>query len=560
MTSPVNLPEMLFYMAPFIALEDLPACIRVCRLWNTSFIPFLWHTVSIQQDWFNNPSFPPLPILEKNAHLVRNLTLKATEGLAPFLQRCNGLKVLVIFGDQIKNKPYDELWDELTCLIKNNPSIEWIVLGLSLLSAPSTPFLQALPKACPNLKRYESSQGKYDSRDQVEALMQAICSLKAVSFRYEYFINIPMSKRWTMPHVFELTLKDARGLSTLSQVDLICQCPSLKHLKWTVGDTLFPTKEFCRRIPAACPKLCQLQMDSCGVADPDDIGKILDSLSRLEMLSLCGNAITKKTFFSLRRHSMALESLDIMYCTHVKSWMTQMILEECPNLTKLLSPLLEMHHAFSGKTWAAVKLMHLEVNFVAAYFDENMSQEQNATFKQLSRLTQLRTLVTGSRGRIHKPGLQFQVKHGMGHLKTLTKLGILNCGSPSQKMSEADVIWIGKHLENLKRVEGIFHVEWSLHLVLAERLREFGIDVPEKDENEMRSFERYGIGAVNSLEYGSEEDESEEYEDEEYEGELYEDGDVIHETYSNEEGVEGYQSGRVAAEYVNLNLGEEEGE
>ncbi|KAF9172717.1 hypothetical protein BGX21_002317 [Mortierella sp. AD011] len=516
MTSVIELPEMLFHMASFVAREDLLTCLRVCRQWNCYFTPALWRNFTVPQDWSHSPSFPTLATLQKNAHYVRNLTIKATEGLAPFFQRCNGLKVLVIFGDQIgkSSNPCSDIWDDLTNLIRNNPNIEWIVFGFSLSSGPSTSFLQALPKACPNLKRYESSQGKYQSRAQVETLMYAIRNLKAVSFRYENFVNINMSKSWTMPHLSELTLRDARGLSIESQIDFVCQCPSLKHLKWTVGNgTVFPAEEFCKRVPAACPNLCQLQLDGCGLPDPDDIGRMLNSLSRLEFLTLCGSSITKTTFSSLKRHFGTLTSLEIKYCTQVESYMTQQILEECPNLIRLLSSVLMMEDVFLGKTWAAVNLKHLEVNFVQTIMgSKDLKEEQRAMFKQLSRLTQLQTLVTGSQGRRRKPGLQFQIELGLDQLKTLTKLKTLNFGVPLQQMSEADVVWIASHLESLTRVEGQFHTDQRMHSQLTNRLREFGLDVPEMDDCEFELVYDDNNDTDSDDSYNYDEDESDEYE------------------------------------------------
>ncbi|KAG0019028.1 hypothetical protein BGZ80_006397 [Entomortierella chlamydospora] len=466
-------------MAPFVAREDLLTCLRVCRQWNCYFTPALWRNFTVPQDWSHSPSFPTLATLQKNAHYVRNLTIKATEGLAPFLQRCNGLKVLVIFGDQIgkSSNPCSDIWDDLTNLIRNNPNIEWIVFGFSLSSGPSTSFLQALPKACPNLKRYESSQGKYQSRAQVEALMHAIRNLKAVSFRYENFVNINMSKSWTMPHLSELTLRDARGLSIESQVDF-------------------------------------LQLDGCGLPDPDDIGKMLNSLSRLEFLTLCGSSISKTTFSSLKRHFRTLTSLEIKYCTQVESYMTQQILEECPNLIRLLSSVLMMEDVFLGKTWAAVNLKHLEVNFVQTIImgSKDLKEEQRAMFKQLSRLTQLQTLVTGSQGRRRKLGLQFQIELGLDQLKTLTKLKTLNFGVPLQQMSDADVVWIASHLESLTRVEGQFHTDQRMHLQLTNRLREFGLDVPEMDDCEFELVYDDNNDTDSEESDNYDEDESEEYE------------------------------------------------
>ncbi|KAF9437175.1 hypothetical protein BGZ76_001734 [Entomortierella beljakovae] len=550
MTSPVELPEILHYIAWQVSLEDLFSCVRVSRLWNTSFTPSLWHTVLVPHDWPQSPSFPSLSTLQKNAHHVRRLSLKSIEGLAPFLQSCNHLKVLVIFGEQITSpiNPNPKVWDELTSLIKHNPLIEWIVFGFGLSIGPSTTFLQTLPKVCPNLRRYESSQAKYDDPEQVNALIQVINKLQAVSTRYEYFANVQISSRQVMPHLYELTLKDARGLSPKAQVDLVCLAPSLRTLKWTVSsDTIFPVKEFCKRIPAACPKLRQLQLDGCGIRNPDYIGRMLDSLPPLEVLGLCGSIITIRTFNSLTRHFGSLDSLEVTYCSRVKSWMVQRILEGCPHLTKLLCSVLRMRDIVQGKPWAAVKLERFEVNFISTMHSnssiEEQAEEQRATFGQLSRLKQLGVLATGPKGRASKQGLQFRLGMGMHQLESLTKLRMLNFGVPFQTMDEDDVIWIGNFLGNLKRVEGIFHTDWDQHMQLVEILKSFGVDVINMENaDEMYDYtmdyienqdEDDEVEAEYNEEYEDFDDEEDEDEEEEEEEEEEEDEWSEYESESN---------------------------
>ncbi|KAF8924820.1 hypothetical protein BGZ58_001397 [Dissophora ornata] len=458
-----------------------------------------------------------MPILQKNAHFVRSLTLKASDGLAPFLQRCTGLKTFVLFGKHIET-PNPELWAQFTDLIWQNPLMEWIVLGFGFdrTTAPSIAFLKALPLACPNLKRYESSRGKYDHPEQVEALMQAVSRIKTVSSRYEYFVNIPSFKRWTFPHLFEMALKDATGLSPGSQVDLVCQCPNLKLLKWTVGrETLFPVQDFCERVPAACPKLRQLHIDGCGLPDPEDIGRMLDTLSHMEQLVLCGSRITKRTFGCLGRHFETLQTVDIIDCFDVKSWMVQQILESCPNLTKLASPVLRMHDIVTGKDWAAVQLRHFQVNVERSHSMPESIEEHWATFRQLSRLRWLQHLTVGSLKWTRRSGLLFRIDYGMDQLKSLTKLKILDLGGSCQRMDEGEVVWIGAHLDNLTKIEGIFSLDWERHLDLTMRLCELGLDVPEKDmpetfygESMSGDEEEDGYG-----EEGEEEEEDDEYYD-----------------------------------------------
>ncbi|KAG0312360.1 hypothetical protein BGZ99_009572 [Dissophora globulifera] len=525
MTSPFDLPEMLLYIARFVDHKDLLACVRVCRQWKESFTPHIWTTVIVPEAWESSPAFPPLDLLQKNARFVRELTLQTSQGLSSFLENCSSLKTLVVYGKHVI-EPQPGLWVELTDLIRRNPLLEWIVLGFDRTSGPSASFLQALPEACPNLKRYESSRGKYNDPAQVEALMRAFSHMSTVSTRYEEFANSPQFKQWTFPRLYELTLKDAKGVCTQSQVDFVSRCPNLRHLKWSLcRETMMPVQEFCERVPTACPLLCQLQMDGCGLPDPDDVGRLVDSLSRLELLSLCGNRITNRTFSSLGRHFGTLQSLDVIDCFYVKSWMVQQILENCPNLIKLAMPVLRMRDIVQGKDWAAVRLRHLQVNLVQTLSTTMKSvevEEQWTTFERLSKLTQLRHLAVGSRSWTRREGLIFRMDCGVDQLKTLTKLRVLDLGHSCQRMEETDVAWITTHLENLIKVEGVFYPDAQRHEELARRMRLLGMDVPVADVPE--TF--FDNPVLSDWEDDDEEDDEDEYEDEyDYAYEEYEEGE-----------------------------------
>ncbi|KAK3809989.1 MAG: hypothetical protein J3Q66DRAFT_351817, partial [Benniella sp.] len=525
-TCPLDLPEILLYIAPFLALKDLVACVRVCCQWQKLFTPFIWYYVNVPDDWNRKPSFPPLDALQKNAHNVRELTLNASEGLSPFLRHCTHLKILVVFGHHIAN-PHPDLWVELTDLVRRNPTLEWLILGFaSGLAAPAS-FLRALPEACPNLKRFESSQGRYESTDQIEALLYAMSQLKMAASRYERFSNNPCLQLWTFPHLVELTLKDAEGFSPQTQVDMICQCPNLQHLKWTIGSRArFPIKEFCKRVPIACPKLCGLHMDGCGLPDPEDIGRFLCSLSRLEILSLVGCSITKRSFVSLGRHFETLVTLDIADCFDVRSWMVQGILESCHNLTTFKASTLTMEDITDGKDWTAVQLRHLEVvitqkgaPFMGAHW---------ITFGRLSKLTRLQNLSIGPQRWIRRTGLKFLMEFGLEQLKTLTRLRVLNLGKTEQHMSEQEVTWIGNHLENLTRVEGSLNIDWDQQRAMAGMLRGFGLEVIEGER-----YEAYDQRLVCDLNDDEDDDEDDRYDD-------YEEYDV---EYIDGEDDEGYEDG-----------------
>ncbi|CAO3565218.1 unnamed protein product [Mortierella alpina] len=508
---------MLLYIAPYLSNHTLVSAIQVSRQWHQSFSPFLYSSLMVHDNWSTSPAFPTLDVLQKHASSVRSLSLHTTAGLTPFLHRCTNLKTLAIYQGVFSTSDSQELWElwiGLTQLVRQNPLLEWILFSLERKTSPPTAFLQALVQTCPNLRRFESSLGVYDTRDQAEALLQVMTGMEQVSARYEYFINIPMVDRWQFPKLWELTMKDITGLSTQSQVDLMCQCPNLKTLKWTVSkESQFPVREFCERVPVACPKLSQFHTDGYSVPDPKDLSRILASLPRLEWLVLCANRITPTVFGALTRHFETLETLDVVDCFGFRSGMIQQVLETCPNLVKLSSSQLLMRDIVHGKAWVATRLRFLELDLKpsSSHRMQEVMLEHWATFKQLSRLTQLRALATGAQGLTAKAGIKFQLDYGLAQLSTLTQLKELSMKRSYQRMDMKDVEWFGAHLKQLQRIEGIFDWEWEWHLDITGMFRSYGFEVPDQDHEVVSAIEMTGLDEVDGEQ---EEEEEEDYDDE----------------------------------------------
>lgn len=482
MDSPLLLPEILLYIAPYLTHQDVVICLKVCRQWNQSFTPLIFRTITTPEDWTTAKDFPSLPSLIKNAFWVRSLTLTTTVGLSPFLDQCTRLKTLVVHGD-IFSKQQDTIWIELTSLVRRNPLIERIFFGFDRQNSPSTEFFRAVFEACPNLNRYESSQGKYEDQEQVEALMKVLRRIKSVSTRYETFTNIPVDTTGSCPHMQDLTIKDAKGLSIQSQVDLVCQCPHLQHLKWTVcRDMFFPIQQFCDRIPAACPNLRKLQMDGCGIPYPCDLSRILNSLSHLELLAFCGTAIFSKTFRAMERHFRTLRSLDLADCFSVKSWMTQGVLEGCPVLETLKVPYILMGDIEDGGPWVALRLKQLRVHFrTSMLWGAKYISEHEATFRALGKLSDLEILDVRGFNTRNPAGLQFQLDLGLAGMGMMRKLTFVNMLNTDQNIENQELGWIKKHWPHLTKAEGIFHSAWDQHMAVTKDLREFGIEVPDQE-------------------------------------------------------------------------------
>ncbi|GJJ67886.1 hypothetical protein EMPS_00232 [Entomortierella parvispora] len=501
MITPLDLPELHHYIAAWILRQDTPrqdlvSCVLVCRRWHHSYLPFLWQTIHLYPGWQDSPSSPDGPLLAKYCHFIRSLQVKTTDGLHEYLGACTNLKTLMIYGDQPDK---DRLWADLTCLIRRNPSIEWIILGLGLNTAPSPEFLRALPSACPNLKRYESSRGRYDQPAQLEALLEVFSRIKTASSRNEYFTpfltsgitedpsppshspspELSVIKGRTFPNIWELTLKNASGLDISSQLDLVCQCPSLQSLKWTVRpEDALPAQEICKRIPSACPKLTQLQMDGCGLPYPDDIGQIVGSFPILDRLILCGIDITHNAFTAMKKHFSTLHTLDLIDCLHVESWMIQEILERCSTMISIMAPSILMKDIAAGQGWAALGLTHLQVTLVASHPSD--IKEQRAVWSEIAKLTRLSNLFIGGHRRRTRQGLEVLLDAGMDRIHCLTKLKKLSIGAACQRMTMEEAEWMLLHLENMKCLEGYFPPTWWSTEV-AQHLIKSGIVVKMED-------------------------------------------------------------------------------
>lgn len=316
--------------------------------------------------------------------------------------------------------------------------------------------------------------------------MKVLRRLKCASTRYETFADIPVDTAGVFPHMQELTIKDAKGLSIQSQVDLVCQCPNLKSLKWTVcRDMFFPIQQFCDRIPAACPSLRRLQMDGCGIPYPWDLSRILNSLNQLELVAFCGTTIFSKTFRSMERHFQTMRSLDLADCFTVKSWMAQGVLEGCPLLEVLKVPYLLMSDVEVGKPWVALRLKQLRVHFrTTMLWDVKYYSEHHATFKALGRLAELETLDMSCFEPKSPAGLQFQLDLGLASMGMMRKLTFVKMDDTEHIIGSEELSWIKEHWPRLTKMEGIFHYDWNLHEVATRVLREFGVEVPNQVQPE----------------------------------------------------------------------------
>ncbi|KAK3820663.1 MAG: hypothetical protein JOS17DRAFT_340823 [Linnemannia elongata] len=93
-----SLPELVNLIGQHLSPSDLVACVQVCRLWNQTFLPLVWHTINPKkivsqpdnlEQWVRT-SFV------NNCHLVRNLTVDWDIVLETAAGRCRNLMSLTV--------------------------------------------------------------------------------------------------------------------------------------------------------------------------------------------------------------------------------------------------------------------------------------------------------------------------------------------------------------------------------------------------------------------------------------------------------------------------------
>src|SRR5690349_18569873 len=69
-TNPLDLPEIREALAPFLTSDDLTRCVRVCKAWHSSLVPFLWGSIEVGTDQSTQPS---LSFLQQHCGSIKRL-------------------------------------------------------------------------------------------------------------------------------------------------------------------------------------------------------------------------------------------------------------------------------------------------------------------------------------------------------------------------------------------------------------------------------------------------------------------------------------------------------
>ncbi|KAH7044319.1 hypothetical protein BKA57DRAFT_469260 [Linnemannia elongata] len=96
-----SLPELIELIGQDLSPSDLVACVQVCRLWNQTLLPLVWHAVNPekQRAWQSEKVEQWTRIsFVNNCHLIRNLTANWDVLLETAAAQCRNLTSLTVHG------------------------------------------------------------------------------------------------------------------------------------------------------------------------------------------------------------------------------------------------------------------------------------------------------------------------------------------------------------------------------------------------------------------------------------------------------------------------------
>ncbi|KAK3822667.1 MAG: hypothetical protein J3Q66DRAFT_329883 [Benniella sp.] len=529
----LEVPEILRLVGDFLDYPRLAAATAVCKSWNTTFTPFLYHTL----EWsFRFPRHPRSFVVLDNVDHIR--VIKVFSPWIDPLTDCTNLEE-VHFDLDLGDRDRDTSWIPPTTLIRHNPNLT-IVCAID----PSNEFLSAAFTCCPQLKRLEFSGADMTSIMMTDLLFNVCLRLEElkmvdVTLSVGGHYDIPWDDWPAFPKIKKLWLGITHerywfSHQTEQQHGFIKHCPNLESLTWSFSRGLLPIREIKDLLSpekSPCPKIKAFAFHYPGFHPP------LPEIGWIETLKACNKNLTsfgtRKTVFGELSSKTLIRSLaSTLTRLHIRDHATKSvvmmeILSSCPHLVHVTSAgPLDVRDILGVKStkpeddededwttsskskrknavgppkkqplpksirppeWACKNLQTLEIGICG--LRDKASGWQREVLRQLAKLKQLRvldvegpyaeTLDEGSRD-----GLDFRLAGGLDILGNLKMLETLRFGRVWQEMTRQDIDWMARAWPRFSSIQGWVHHEQSQRVKLKKLFKRHGITVEHCHEFE----------------------------------------------------------------------------
>ncbi|KAF9170892.1 hypothetical protein BGX21_008324 [Mortierella sp. AD011] len=473
--SPLDLPEIRLRIGDYLSKPDLAQCICVCKVWNESYLPFLWKEISVTSD----SVFERLRTLtpERIIHHRELVQVLSIVDMYPgkykaIYPRLNSLTL----GANLPPARERISEGDPTELIKRNPSLTRLTL-----THLNVYLLANFWKEVSNLPRLQSlklSLTSIDDESHIRVFWGACTNLEVLSLmHFNFAANIGVDSRLAFPKLHSLTLDLVKNFDQMKQLYFIRQCPQLKELVWHTecpgqGHTLL-AEDIGRNL---WPHLDTLSL-GCNISD-EALDPIIKGMARIRKLDLLRCRLGTLSFQSLRNHFSTLAKLILWECPVVTSIMLREVLCSCPLLEELKGGYILARDAVDGGPWICRSMKTIHICFI---FRNDEQDLQPLIFERLSHFVQLRNLGLGGWVSPVTKGFQetldFRLESGLGQLVTMKNINHLSLYRTTQALSEEDVRWISSNWRQLEVVSGKLNHRMAICDALENILRERGVRV-----------------------------------------------------------------------------------
>ncbi|KAF9364727.1 hypothetical protein BGX34_000621 [Mortierella sp. NVP85] len=522
----LEVPEILRLVGEFLDYPRLAAATAVCKTWNTTFIPFLYHTL----EWsYKFPRHPRSFVVSDNVDHIRVIKVSFSPWIDSFTD-CTNLEEVHFnfeFGDHDK----DTSWMPPTTLVRHNPD-----LTIVCATDPSKGFLRAVFTCCPQLKRLE-----FNGTDMTNIMMTDLLFNVCLRLEELKMVDVTLSvgghcgiswDDWpAFPKIKKLWLgitheRHWASQQTEQQHGFIKRCPNLESLTWSFSRGLLPIheiKELLSPENSPCPKIKAFAFHYPGFHPH------LPEIKWFEILKACNKNLTSfgssKTIFGelsgqalIKGLASTLTRLHISD-TATKSAVMMKILVSCPHLIHVTSagPLdvrdilgvkstkpddededrttlskskrknavgpskkQPLPKSFRPLEWACKNLQTLEIGICG--LENKASGWQREVLGQLAKLKQLRVLdvcttYASSLSEGSRDGLDFRLARGLDILGSLKMLETLRFDRLWQEMTIQDIDWMVRAWSRFSYIQGWVHHEQSQRVRLKKLFKRHGITV-----------------------------------------------------------------------------------
>jgi hypothetical protein len=478
--NPLEIPEIMDKIAPYLKGKDCTNCVRVSKSWQEAFIPHIWRDINISSKSNVHPN--PKDIYHRR-HFIHSLSfVRELFGLGTFVYP-NLRKLHLKFRESRKAEPIVSVDLVETCPLLTHLELDEANVTTTTWMALSThPHIMSLQL---RVVRVESVDAPW---------FWKVCK-KLESL---YLVDVTLGGSLPEDAVFDQLRKLGMifngDVNKVVQMDLAFQSPMLESLEWRVdlcGTSR--TGDFFRRPIQSnhWPNFRKLHLYH--TLQDAEVASILRGAGNgqegIDDLNLQYCELGTQASRILGDHFNTLVRVDISGCRSTRSKVLDLLCG-CPNLKELHAKDVFAKDIAERGPWVCHQLQKLLVCFRVGESQQD-TQLQQLVFQRLSTLTRLKKLMMWIPELYEtvESVLEFRLDCGLNQLESLQELTEVIFlrraytleGDYIPQFGMDEVAWMADNWMKLRKITGRLNTDVQMESQLITTVRSSGILYEEGD-------------------------------------------------------------------------------